>query len=105
MSNNREMPPLPLAPEQSGADVYDEDKEIKPIANRGLIEVVALRDGFYKNQRIKEGHRFQVTDEKHLGTWMKCIDPVVQKKHAERIKGKADAINKASIGLNIIDAG
>lgn len=40
---------------------------------RRNIQVKALRDGFYKQQRIAKGTVFVVTHESQLGTWMQEI--------------------------------
>jgi hypothetical protein len=47
------------------------------------IEVVALRKGFYNQNRIEEGQVFLIKDKEQFGTWMKCTDPDMER---ERIK-------------------
>ncbi len=58
------------------------------------IEVVATAKGFYKQARKVEGDKFSVAKFEQLGSWMKCVDPVMQKKHIENqaaIKAKIRA--------------
>jgi hypothetical protein len=58
------------------------------------LEVVAVRDGFYKGERRspkvvnKDGSpkTFTIPDMSHLGSWMKLVDPVLEKKRQEEEK-------------------
>lgn len=52
------------------------------------IEVIATRKGFYNQTRVYEGQEFKVKDFDALGEWMKCIDPVVEKKRVQFFKDK-----------------
>jgi hypothetical protein len=74
---DREMPspaPEPVVP-------------VKP-AVRG-IEVVALRDGMYKKYRRKAGGKSFIVDKfEELGSWMKCVDPAIEKKHQAVLKAR-----------------
>lgn len=44
------------------------------------IRVRALQLGFYDNQRRREGDEFEISDEKHLGKWMKRLGSPRSKK-------------------------
>lgn len=101
MSNNRQMPapgqaqaqdaqkaPEPVLKDQ---DVKVENKEeVKP--ESVSMEVIALRDGFMFNRRIREGDKFMLKDKKLFATWFKCADP---KMEAERVKFLADKKKRA----------
>lgn len=91
---SRQMPSLPSqASEESGAE-QAEQPQAAPKVSRG-IDVVALRSGFYEQRRIIEGEKFTVKKAEQLGSWMRCIDPVMQKKHQENLKAKKDAVRQA----------
>ena len=64
-------------------------KKVVPV-NKG-IEVLTLRSGFYKQCRYELGDTFFVPEMRLVGTWMKCTDPVAEKKHQELMKLKKDA--------------
>lgn len=70
------------------ADETISNKVFLPPAPKSGIEVVALRKGFYRNQRREEGSKFVIKSMDDLGDWMECIDPVLEKKHKEMIKEK-----------------
>ena len=53
-----------------------------------VIEVVATRKGFYNQNRIKEGEKFNLRSEAEFGEWFKCINPVLEKKRQEFLKNK-----------------
>ncbi len=74
------MPPLPNSAEESA------EKEVKPKKSVRKIEVVALRAGFWKNQRKNEGDLFEVESMEKVGDWMKCLDPVHEKQHLAMAK-------------------
>jgi hypothetical protein len=76
MANNREMPPLP-------SKASEESEAVPP--KKG-IEVIALRPGFFQQQRKVEGDKFTVVDMSKVGTWMKCVDPVLEKQHQSKMK-------------------
>lgn len=92
--SNREMPPLPSqsqASEKSEASAQESAK-VKP----QKIEVIALMKGFYKQRRIKEGQKFFIDSMDQLGSWMKCVDKTLAKRHedklsAEKLKARAVA--------------
>lgn len=90
MAGNRSIPPMPAPPvSQAGEqDQADEPKKLAPNdpikslhARKGPIEVIALRPGLYKNQRIDKGKAFSIEKPEHLGSWMKCVDKTIQKEH------------------------
>lgn len=92
------MPKLPGAAdsavpvEESEAVEMDappvEPKVSKPIEKP--IEVVAIRAGFYAQGRRPPGQKFQVAKFTQLGSWMKCVDPEIQKKHALNMKARKE---------------
>lgn len=55
------------------------------------IEVIALRAGYYAPNRIPGGAKFTIASFKHLGSWMKCVDPQMQKLHVENMKKRKEA--------------
>ncbi len=75
------MPPLPSASEKS---------EVAPAQAPKAIEVIALRAGFFQRSRKAEGDKFSVSNFDQLGSWMKCVDPVLQKKHVANLKSLKD---------------
>lgn len=52
------------------------------------IKVKALRDGFMFQQRISAGEEFTISSFKQLGSWMKCLDPMMERKRKEIEKAK-----------------
>lgn len=52
------------------------------------IEVVALRKGFYNQNRIRVGDKFKVGKMTQLGEWMRCTDPEIEKQRVEILKKK-----------------
>lgn len=97
------MPPIPGGAEKSApAPASDmpvdpaaagEPSKTKDKAGNVQVEVIALRDGFYQQNRIPEGKRFVVSVEK-LGSWMKCVDPVVQKQHERNMAVKKKSLRE-----------
>jgi len=47
--------------------------EAKKVELKFPLKVVALRDGFYKQVRIKTGVEFVCEKPNHLGKWMKPV--------------------------------
>lgn len=64
------------------------------IIPKGGIEVVALRKGFYNNNRIIPGQRFRVSAMDKLGLWMECVDPTLEKERKKMLAGKKEARRK-----------
>ncbi len=86
------MPPLPsnAATEKSGAAPVPQPSR--------AIAVVATAAGFHKGHRKSEGDAFTVAKFEELGSWMKCVDPTMQKKHEEHqrsLKEKRAGASKA----------
>lgn len=81
--SNRGMPPLPNSPEQNSGDVPKQSVVKSP-----PIKVVALRAGFYKQCRKVQGDEFEVEKFEHLGSWMKCVDKAIAKKHYEAMEAR-----------------
>lgn len=67
------MPPLPKAPEQSGAD-----EPVKISVKKGF-DVIATRNGFYKGQRLSEGDKFSILGMEEAGDWMQAVDKSIHK--------------------------
>ena len=59
-----------------------------PLISKQGIEVVAIRKGFYNRNRYKEGDKFFIRSEEQFGEWMKCVDPILEKKRIELYKSK-----------------
>ena len=59
-----------------------------PVERLNGIDVVALRDGFYNQRRIPEGMQFKIKNFDDIGDWMKCVNPVLEKKNLEYHKLK-----------------
>jgi hypothetical protein len=90
-------PPAPMPDEKDMPELSVEDHaeskampslpnaDLKPIPKAAPmnIEVVANKPGFYKSRRKKVGDKFVVTRFSELGSWMTCVDPLIQKKHVE----------------------
>jgi hypothetical protein len=53
-----------------------------------VIEVVAMRPGFFKQIRRKVGDKFVVSDMSKVGEWMKCTDRDLEKKRQEMVLQK-----------------
>lgn len=84
----KDMPQMPQPSEQS---------EGKPIVPR-RIDVVAIKLGFFEGGRRAVGSKFSVPSMEKLGSWMKCVDPVLEKRHQEMMKeaslGRVISMNK-----------
>ena len=67
----------------------DDNDSIVPVqlVKQG-IEVVAIRAGFYGQQRIVEGQSFIVKSFESLGEWMICSDKETEKKRKQFFKDK-----------------
>lgn len=85
----------PVVKEAGGelsAPEFKESDEVKgstpEVKKPSGIEVVAIRKGFFKNSRKKEGDKFLIPNEDALGEWMKCTDPKADLAHQKRIKEK-----------------
>lgn len=87
------MPELENAPAEMLEDVQGEEL---PAPKKSLkeIEVVALRLGFYKQERKMEGDAFTVPSLDKVGTWMKCVDPQLEKQHLALQKQRNAAKSK-----------
>ncbi len=114
MTNDQEnlskMPEMPLlksegsktpshkSEEELIRELETEEKSGSIVPKKG-IEVEALRQGWYKNFKRIPGNIFLLTDskdregkvipaEKMLGAWMKCTDPVIEKRHQKAMRDK-----------------
>lgn len=100
---NREMPALPKASEGPPSEAPAAKGEEKaaapaPAPKNAKIEVVAIEKGFFKQQRKDKGDKFFVDKFEQLGSWMKCVDPGMQKKHAEAMKARKSLLRARASG-------
>lgn len=77
------MPELENPPEEKLVEDSELEEQPLPVAKKSSkeIEVVALRLGFYKQERKMEGDSFTVPSLDKVGSWMKCVDPQMEKQH------------------------
>ena len=68
----------------------EEEKAPISLTSKKKIDVVALRKGFYNQHRLAEGDEFQVKKFEDLGEWMRCKDPVLEKKRVQFLKEKKE---------------
>jgi len=62
-------------------DPSKSDNEFKvPKSPKAGIKVIAMRQGFFGQQRVKKGQEFTIKSFDDVGEWMKCIDPLLEKK-------------------------
>lgn len=64
------------------------ESKIKVSVPASGIKVVALRKGFFGQQRLREGDKFVVSSLQELGEWMKCEDSNLEKQRVEFFKQK-----------------
>ena len=95
------MPSLPNSPVNAGEKGVDEMVELAPATQAKVgpkpIEVMAIMNGYWAPHRKNGGDIFTVPSFKHLSHWMKCTDPVMQKKHEANMKANARAANAAAM--------
>ncbi len=84
------MPAPPSAPAEGDGESEAQMPKppIAPPSRSKPIEVVAIANGFCDQHRKKEGDKFTVPSMKHLGSWMKCIDPKLQREHEAAMLAK-----------------
>lgn len=107
--SNRQMPSPVQANKAQGADKAPEqivqapqvDKQpevkqpdVKPEAQPSGMEVVAMRDGFMFNTRIKEGDKFSIKSEEQFGSWFRCLDPKMEEKRIKYLEDKKKRAKK-----------
>lgn len=85
--DREEAPPKQEMPQPKGAEHH-----VKGPRN---IEVMATRNGFFDQERKKEGDKFVVPSMKQLGSWMKCLDPKIEEMHLEALRVKRMKANTA----------
>lgn len=84
-----QIPPAPLpVPDTSKASP-------PPPVTRG-IEVMAMRPGFYRQNRYSVGDKFMVRGTADLGSWMRCTDPTLEKQHLRAIQDKKRLLKAGS---------
>lgn len=64
------------------------EKPVAMPAEPKMIEVMAMRPGFFKQIRRKVGDKFMVSDMSKVGEWMKCMDKELEKKHQDMMREK-----------------
>lgn len=72
---------------ESPEETITSNVDIPVVTNMG-IKVIATREGFFGQQRLKEGSSFTVKKFENLGEWMKCEDAVIERKRVEFFKKK-----------------
>ena len=72
---------------ESAEEVISSNVDIPVVTSNG-IEVVAVRGGFFNQQRLSEGAEFKVKKFEQLGEWMKCKDKALERKRVEFFKNK-----------------
>lgn len=93
--------PAPMGPAETNGELpgvaafEDNNQEVLPPVPNG-IEVVATKDGFYRQQRRKKGQIFTVGTMKELGSWMSPTDPKIKKAHQEALKARQLELKKAA---------
>lgn len=68
--------------------------DLPVVSEKRGYEVVATRAGFYNQHRKKAGDKFIVATFEKLGTWMECIDPILEKKRFKFFEEKKKRRNK-----------
>lgn len=53
--------------------IEDAEKAAKPAKKSGKVNVIAIRQGFFKGSRKSEGDKFTLDDVSEMGEWMKKI--------------------------------
>lgn len=82
----RQLAPKPQA-EKPAAQEQAVKEEVSAPKPSG-IQVVALRKGFYNQDRKSAGDKFLIPSLKEWGTWMKCVDPKAQEQAEKLLKEK-----------------
>lgn len=75
-------------PDTDAQNVISNKKEIEQSSSGGLIEMKALRKGFFNQIRIRAGGKFFISSFEDLGSWMVCVDPEMEKKRKKYVKEK-----------------
>lgn len=91
---------IPPVVEEDSEPTVQEKVDSKPIVQGKVsgIRVVATMKGFYGNARIKPGDIFTVKSVMELGSWMRCMDPSVEKDRKELITQAKLAQKKKQAG-------
>jgi hypothetical protein len=87
----KDLPPVPegaLAINSGPAPLSNVKVEPKVQVQAGGVQVQAMQKGVFKNSRKAVGEIFMVPSMKHVGSWMKCVDPKVEAQHQELLKAK-----------------
>jgi hypothetical protein len=74
-------------PELNIADFNNKTK-VDVLPSKKGIEVVALRKGFYNQNRYNEGSKFSIKSENDFGEWFYCVDKYFENKRQEFLKAK-----------------
>ncbi len=74
----------------------DDNDSIVPVQlNKQGIEVIADRKGFFGQQRISKGEKFNIKSEEQFGEWMICTDPEMEKRESNTLKKKGEEVTLA----------
>ena len=82
------MPPAHEEKVQISTPEDDNDSIVPVQLNKQGIEVIADRKGFFGQQRISKGEKFNIKSEEQFGEWMICTDPEMEKKRKQYFKEK-----------------
>ena len=63
------------------------------------IKVIATRDGYYAPHRVPARCEFTVAQFSHLQSWMRCVDPEMQKLHEESMNERKKKNREAQLKL------
>lgn len=86
--------PIHLKPIIEGGDDKNLSNVVASKPSKNGFEVMATKNGFYNQHRIKENDVFFIKKWEDLGVWMKVIDPDLEKKHQAEIKEKKEQAKK-----------
>lgn len=95
--SNREMPAPPSVSTEEDVEIQMPVPPVVPRSHPKPIEVVALREGFVRSERKKEGDVFTVASMQKLGSWMRCKDPKIQREHEAILLARKLKANKSSV--------
>jgi hypothetical protein len=82
MEDKKAMPIPPVSKQ--------EESKSEPVPS--AIEVVALRNGFWKNSRKVEGDAFSVPSMEKVGEWMRCVDPKAEQLHQKMMRERKKSL-------------
>lgn len=83
---------------QEAARIAEEAAQKKAAAKPERMKgywVEALGPGVYNRSRYTAGHKFIIDKWEDLGSWMKCVNPVLEEKHQREEIEKKKKLNAA----------